>query len=115
MIRLYKTLKIGTLLGCVLFLGGFFQMQDEQMDKGQYPKPRFPSYVKEAQSVEEVMQGVRDLVRSGYTYEGFGFGVLNEGETALLVPTAESEEMIVVAISAMPPRCRTMPPISWTS
>jgi len=98
MIRLYKTLKICTLLGCVLFLGGFLQMQDEQMDKGQYPKPRFPSYLKEARSVEEVMQGVRDLVRSGYTYEGFGFGVLNEGETALLVPTAESEEMIVEGI-----------------
>jgi len=60
MIPVQKTLKICLLLGCVLLMGGF--LQNEQFEKGQYPEPRFPSYLQEPQSAEEVMRAVRGLV-----------------------------------------------------
>ncbi len=96
MIPLQKTLKICLLLGCVLLMGGF--LQNEQFEKGQYPEPRFPSYLQEPQSAEEVMRAVRGLVRNKSGFEGFGMGVAEKGETILLVTTIDAEDMIVEGV-----------------
>ena len=64
----------------------------------QYPAPRFPAYLKPLSSIDEVMPQVRVLVRNKSGFLGKGLGILEPGDTVLLVPTAEAEEMIIEAI-----------------
>jgi hypothetical protein len=65
---------------------------------GTYPEPRFPSYLKPPTSVEEMLPAVRVLVRNQSGFLGKGLGILEPGDTVLLVPTAEAEDMVLEAI-----------------
>src|SRR5512142_1803160 len=63
-----------------------------------YPAPRFPSYLKAPSSIDEILPAVRVLVRNKSGFLGKGLGILEPGDTALLVPTADSEDMVIDAI-----------------
>ncbi len=67
-------------------------------DGGTYPAPRFPSYLKAPSSIDELMPQVRVLVRNKSGFLGKGLGIMEPGQTALLVPTADAEDMVVEAI-----------------
>ncbi len=78
-----RTLLDSIIRGVVVtgfILGAGAAGQNEQ-DSGakQYPRPRFPSYVTQPNSSEEVKVGVRGLVRNKSGYQGFGMGVV-QGE-----------------------------------
>ena len=63
-----------------------------------YPAPRWPSYFKRPESIDEIMPAARALVRNKSGFLGVGMGVLQTGETVLLSPTADSDPMVVEAI-----------------
>ena len=63
-----------------------------------YPAPRWPSYFKKPDSVDELMPAARALVRNKSGFLGVGMGVLQEGESVLLAPNAGSDPMVVDAI-----------------
>ena len=63
-----------------------------------YPAPRWPSYFKKPESVDELMPAARALVRNKSGFLGVGMGVLQEGESVLLAPNAGSDPMVVDAI-----------------
>ena len=97
-----RTLLDSIIRGVVVtgfILGAGAAGQNEQ-DSGakQYPRPRFPSYVTQPNSSEEVKVGVRGLVRNKSGYQGFGMGVVQEGESLAIVPTAIAEDMVVEGI-----------------
>ena len=56
-----------------------------------YPAPRWPSYFKKPESVDELMPAARALVRNKSGFLGVGMGVLQEGESVLLAPNAGSD------------------------
>ena len=56
--------------------------------KVSYPAPRWPSYFKQPESIEQLMPAARSLVRNKSGFLGVGMGVLQEGETVLLVPSS---------------------------
>jgi hypothetical protein len=96
-IQIRKAIRTLILAGFVILVGGFMQPQEE-VEKKEYPKPRFPSYLKQPQSAEEVMRSVRGLVRNKASFQGYGMGVVGGGETALLVPTSDAEDVVVEGI-----------------
>ena len=67
-------------------------------EPAKYPAPRFPSYTKTPQSVEEVMPYARAIARQTTGLQGDGFGILKQGETAAIVLDATAEDMIVEAV-----------------
>ena len=64
----------------------------------QYPAPRFPSYLKAPQTVDEILPNARALVRNASGFQGSGLGVVNPGETVAMVATAEAEDLVLEAI-----------------
>ncbi len=95
--QLEKAIRGLVLVGFVTLLGGFGPAQEEA-EKKEYPKPRFPSYLRQPESPEEVMKSVRGLVRNKSGFEGLGMGIVQRGEAILLVPTADAEDMVVEGI-----------------
>ena len=69
-------------------------------DATTYPAPRFPAYLKQPTSIDEVMPAARSFVRGKALRGGLGVGAVNEGETVLVVPDVGAEEMILEAIKA---------------
>ena len=65
---------------------------------GKYPDPRWPSYFKPPQSVDDLMPAARNLARNTSGFLGVGMGVLKAGDSVLLVPTAEADPMVLEAI-----------------
>ena len=63
-----------------------------------YPEPRWPSYFKRPQNVEDLMPAARALVRNTSGFQGKGMGILQEGEEVLIVPTASADPMVLEAI-----------------
>src|SRR5262245_51984392 len=63
-----------------------------------YPAPRWPSYFKRPETADELMPAARSLVRNKSGFLGVGMGVLQTGESVLLVPNAASDPMVVEAI-----------------
>jgi hypothetical protein len=63
--------------------------------KGDFPEPRFPSYLKPPASTEEVMPFVRPLVRARHGLQGAGLGIVEKGESVLFVVSVDAEDMIV--------------------
>ena len=66
--------------------------------KQEYPAPRWPSYFKPPTSVDELMPAARQLVRNKSGFLGVGMGVLQAGETVLIVPNVKSDPMVVEAV-----------------
>ena len=65
-----------------------------------YPEPRFPSYVKDPRTVADVLPAARKIVRNKSGIQGAGMGILQKGESVLLVPDAEAEPLILEALKA---------------
>ncbi len=64
--------------------------------KGEYPAPRFPSYLKRPKSVDAVMPFARAAVRQ--TGGRTPLGLVNSGMSILIVTTFEDNEIILEAI-----------------
>ena len=70
----------------------------EASNPGGYPAPRWPSYFKTPNSIEDLMPAARSLVRNTSGFQGKGMGILKEGEAVLIVPTASTDPMVLEAI-----------------
>ena len=66
--------------------------------KGDYPEPRFPSYLKPPSSIEEVMPYVRPLAKERHGLQGAGLGLVEKGESVLFVVSTDADDMIVNAV-----------------
>lgn len=75
------------------------QEQGSAPQKETYPSPRWPSYFQPPKSVEDLMPAARQLVRNKSGFLGVGMGVLQAGETVLIVPTISSDPMVVEAVT----------------
>src|SRR5918993_3283619 len=71
---------------------------DQAQQKEVYPEPRWPSYFKPPASIDELMPAARQLVRNKSGFLGVGMGVLQAGETVLIVPNVKSDPMVVEAV-----------------
>jgi hypothetical protein len=72
--------------------------QAPQSSATSYSEPRWPSYFKPPQSVDDLMPAARQLVRNKSGFLGVGMGVLQSGESVLIVPTAKADPMVLEAI-----------------
>ncbi len=96
--RRWIAIEILLALCAVVFLSGCTRKEQKQAEEPKYPEPRFPSYLKAPQSVDDVLPRVRNLVRNKSGFQGSGLGVVDPGETVAIVVTADAEEMILDAI-----------------
>ncbi len=69
-----------------------------QAKPSDYKKPRYPARPKQASSVEELMPYARAAARNKSNILGLGFGVVNPGETVMLVGTVLSEANAIEAV-----------------
>ena len=90
------------------------QPQPQSANAGGYPAPRWPSYFKTPRSVEDLMPAARALVRNTSGFQGKGMGILKEGESVLLVPTASADPMVVDAIKRALVERKVTPYIKYT-
>ena len=65
-------------------------------EKGKYPAPRFPSYMKPPKSIEDVMPFARAAVRQ--TGGRTPLGLVEKGQTVAIFAEPLAEEMILQAI-----------------
>ncbi len=65
---------------------------------GDFPKPRFPASLGEPKSIADLMPYARAVARNKANILGLGLGVINPGETVLIVDTALSDDMCVEAV-----------------
>src|SRR6266540_1314090 len=65
-------------------------------EKGKYPAPRFPSYVRPPKSIEDVMPFARAAVRQ--TGGRTPLGLVEKGQTVAIFTEPTAEEMILQAI-----------------
>jgi hypothetical protein len=87
-----RTAGIG-LLGITLLLAlGLVGAQE----KGKYPPPRFPSYVRPPKNIEDVMPFARAAVRQ--TGGRTPLGLVEKGQTVAIFAEPMAEEMILQAI-----------------
>ena len=63
-----------------------------------YPAPRWPSYFKPAESVEDLMPAARALARNTSGFQGKGMGILQSGDSVLIVSSPEADPMVIDAI-----------------
>jgi hypothetical protein len=84
-------------LGGILLLTGSAAQQMENA-KPKYMEPRFPSYLKPAKSVADLMPQARALVRNKSALQGLGLGIVKQGETIGLVYSMDAEDMSLKAI-----------------
>ena len=66
--------------------------------KSEYPAPRWPSYFKPPKSIEDLMPAARLLVRNKSGFLGQGMGILQAGESVLIVPNLPTDPMVVEAV-----------------
>ncbi len=66
--------------------------------KGDYPAPRFPGNLKNPKSIDDILPYARYLVRNKAAFQSQGFGILNAGDTCIIVDGIEAEDMYVQAI-----------------
>ena len=71
---------------------------DRPVPQTGYPAPRWPSYFKPPSSIDDLMPAARSLVRNKSGFLGMGMGVLQAGETVLIVPNLSSDPTVVQAI-----------------
>ncbi|MBI4483333.1 MAG: hypothetical protein HY652_10640 [Acidobacteria bacterium] len=77
---------------------GIAEIAEQRFEAAQYTEPRFPAYLKEPKSVEDLMPAARSWARNRTGFLGAGLGAVERGETALLVTSVASDQMVVEAI-----------------
>src|ERR1700737_2340916 len=63
-----------------------------------YPAPRFPSYLKSAKTVEELMPKARAFVLLKQGTHGIGMGTFDRGDTLLRVTDITAEPLPLAAL-----------------
>src|ERR1700752_5315246 len=63
-----------------------------------YPEPRWPSYFKPPKSVDDLMDAARQFVRNQSGLQGKGMGILQAGESVLVVANNDADPMVLEAI-----------------
>jgi hypothetical protein len=63
-----------------------------------YPEPRWPSYFKPPKSVDDLMDAARAFVRNQSGLQGKGMGILQAGESVLVVANNDADPMVLEAI-----------------
>ncbi|MBI4483610.1 MAG: hypothetical protein HY652_12065 [Acidobacteria bacterium] len=84
-------MSLAALLGCSA------QRQEAEF-QSKYMAPRFPSYFKDINSVEDLMPYVRTLVRAKVGFQGKGLGEAGPGDTVALIVPSTAEDMVIEAI-----------------
>src|SRR6266542_2373039 len=64
-----------------------------------YPEPRWPSYFKPPKSVDDLMDAARAFVRNQSGLQGKGMGILQAGESVLIVAANDADPMVIDAIT----------------
>src|SRR5206468_1997724 len=64
-----------------------------------YPEPRWPSYFKPPQSIDDLMDAARSFVRNQSGLQGKGMGILQPGESVLIVANNDADPMVLEAIT----------------
>src|SRR5262249_10881197 len=64
-----------------------------------YPEPRWPSYFKPPKSVDDLMGAARSFVRNQSGLQGKGMGILQPGESVLIVANNDADPMVLDAIT----------------
>jgi len=64
-----------------------------------YPEPRWPSYFKPPKSVDDLMDAARSFVRNQSGLQGKGMGILQPGESVLIVAANEADPMVLDALT----------------
>ena len=98
------TLSLLLVMSSWPFVGGCRQAPGQQVASAParqetYPAPRWPSYFQPPKSIEDLLPAARQLVRNKSGFLGVGMGVLQAGDTVLIVPTINSDAMVVEAIT----------------
>jgi hypothetical protein len=63
-----------------------------------YPEPRWPSYFKPPKSVDDLMDAARSFVRNQSGLQGKGMGILQPGDTVLIVAANDADPMVLEAL-----------------
>src|SRR5437588_7148524 len=63
-----------------------------------YPDPRWPSYFKPPKSADDLMDAARSFVRNQSGLQGKGMGILQSGESVLIVANNDADPMVLDAI-----------------
>lgn len=79
-----------------------------------YPAPRWPSYFKPPSSIEDLMPAARALVRNTSGFQGKGMGILQSGESVLIVPSANADPMVLEAITRALKERKVTPHVKFT-
>jgi hypothetical protein len=66
--------------------------------KESYPEPRFPAYLRPPENADALMPYARILVRNESGFQGRGLGILKEGESVLIVPTVNADDVVLDAV-----------------
>ncbi|MBI3939987.1 MAG: hypothetical protein HY315_04065, partial [Acidobacteria bacterium] len=96
--RATMVLRVAALAAALLALAAAAELLESQMQSVRYPEPRFPSYLKPPKSVNDVLPAARLIVRNRGGIQGAGMGILARGDSVLLVPTVDSEELMLQAL-----------------
>jgi hypothetical protein len=64
-----------------------------------YPGPRWPSYFKPPKSADDLMDAARSFVRNQSGLQGKGMGILQRGESVLIVAANDADPMVLQAIT----------------
>jgi hypothetical protein len=96
--RLNRTITGLALLAALLLTCALRTESGPQSLAQKYPAPRFPSYLKEAKTVDELMPAARAFVEIKQGNQGYGMGNFNAGDTILLVPDAADEPLPLEAV-----------------
>src|SRR5205809_4312788 len=64
-----------------------------------YPEPRWPSYFKPPKSIDDLMDAARSFVRNQSGLQGKGMGILQPGESVLIVANNDADPMVLDAIT----------------
>src|SRR5262245_10631968 len=79
-----------------------------------FPEPRWPSYFKKPNSVDDLMQAARALVRNQSGLQGKGLGILAPGESVLIVASNDSDPMVLEAVKRALVERKVTPYIKYT-
>src|SRR5204862_3431871 len=79
-----------------------------------YPAPRWPSYFKKPKSVDDLMPAARLLVRNQSGLQGKGMGILQPGESVLIVANNDADPMVLDAIKRALVERKITPHIKYT-
>ena len=99
--RFIKLLAAAGAAALAVACGGGSQPQPAEKKAEQtmeYRSPRWPSYFKPPTSVDELMPAARTLVRNRSGLQGNGIGILNAGESVLIVANLNGDPVVLDAI-----------------